>query len=139
MTRRQIQSNLKVRPELARLLKKARGAEPPLLTVIISPCLDVPRQWYAHCLDLDILTQGNSVPHALEMITEAIALCIADDLENGRDPLDRPPAPLEDWEELSGILAGSRYEHAEPFDTVVVLIPVSPGFSKPLDPRYRAV
>jgi hypothetical protein len=53
-------------------------------------------QWEAHVLDLDVVTYGNSLTHAVEMAIEAAHMVLADDLEDGRDPFERR-APDEDW------------------------------------------
>jgi predicted RNase H-like HicB family nuclease len=65
------------------------------LVVLIEPAGDLPGQWVGHCLDLDIVSAGMSPEHALEMVTEAVDECIADDLANGLDPWARRPAPPE--------------------------------------------
>ena len=46
--------------------------------VLLEPALDVPGQWTAHNLDLDIISQGNSPEHALAMIREATQLVVED-------------------------------------------------------------
>jgi predicted RNase H-like HicB family nuclease len=63
------------------------------LRVLIAPADDVPGQWVGHCLDLDIVSAGTSPEHALEMATEAVNECVADDVAHGRNPFDRSPAP----------------------------------------------
>jgi len=63
------------------------------------PAPDLPGQWIAHCLDFDVVTQGNSLAHAMTMAHEAITLTISDDLNEGRDPAERR-APQEFWTEL---------------------------------------
>lgn len=57
---------------------------------------DVPGQWVAHCLDFDVVTQGNSLAHAAEMIVEAVGIVAGEDLKRGRDPLLHQ-APEECW------------------------------------------
>lgn len=69
------------------------------LWFVIRPAKDVRGQWVAHCLDLDVVTQGNSLRHALEMAHEAAQSTILDDLNAGEDPLDRR-APREFWDEM---------------------------------------
>jgi hypothetical protein len=54
----------------------------------------------AHCLDLDVVTQGRNPKHAVQMIEEALAMTIGDDLRQGHDPFARPRAPAEYWDEL---------------------------------------
>lgn len=69
--------------------------------VLVKPAEDVPGQWVGHCLELDIVSVGTSLTHAIEMTAEAACECIADDLSNDRYPLDRRPAPAEFFSELS--------------------------------------
>ena len=69
------------------------------LWVMIEPAHDVPGQWVAHCLSLDVVTQGNSAKHAFQMVVEAVTMTLADDLCHDVDPLARR-APEEFWTEL---------------------------------------
>lgn len=66
-------------------------------------------QWEAHVLDLDVVTYGNSLAHAIEMAIDAAHMVLSDDLAEGRDPSERR-APDEDWKEMYGLqgLAGSN-------------------------------
>ena len=59
--------------------------------------------WLAHCLDLDVITYGKSLDHAMEMAREAITMVVDDDLVVGRDPLSRR-APKSCWVSLDRIL-----------------------------------
>jgi len=43
---------------------------------ILKPSKDLKNQWVAHCLDLDLVTQGNSISHAYNMMIEAINIII---------------------------------------------------------------
>jgi predicted RNase H-like HicB family nuclease len=70
------------------------------LWVLVKPSADVRGEWVAHCLDLDVVTQGRNPTHAVQMIGEALALAIEDDLRQGRDPFARSRAPAEYWDEL---------------------------------------
>lgn len=58
--------------------------------------------WGAHVLDLDVVTQGDTLDHAVAMAEEAAAMTLADDLARGLDPLRRR-APPADWEALHQI------------------------------------
>ncbi|HEY3356081.1 MAG TPA: hypothetical protein VGQ83_22705 [Polyangia bacterium] len=60
---------------------------------------DVPGEWTAHCLELDVVSQGTSVKHAVMMLFEACSMVLADDLGANRDPLERR-APDEFWADL---------------------------------------
>ena len=72
----------------------------------IFPAPDLPEQWIAYCLNLGVVSQGNDPMHAAEMVREACALVVADDLNSGFDPLDRNADPS-DWEAFYELL-----EHA---------------------------
>ncbi|HEY6056243.1 MAG TPA: hypothetical protein VIU86_20095 [Gaiellaceae bacterium] len=69
------------------------------LSLLVYPAPDVPGQWVGHCLELDILSAGNSLEHAILMTEEAVQLCIADDVAHGLDPFARRPAPEEYFEQ----------------------------------------
>jgi predicted RNase H-like HicB family nuclease len=66
----------------------------------IRPAEDAAGQWVGHCLDMDVVSQGNSPLEAIEMVMEATTMVAADDLLKGRNPLDRR-APREEWLELA--------------------------------------
>ena len=70
------------------------------------PAPDLPGQWIAHCLDFDVVTQGNSLPHVMNMVLEAVGMTICDDLDDGRDPSERR-APAEFWEDMYSGVASS--------------------------------
>lgn len=53
---------------------------------ILYPAPDLDGQWIAHCLQRDIITQGNSPSHALVMMAEAIDLIAGQNLIAGRAP-----------------------------------------------------
>ncbi len=74
---------------------------------------DISGQWLSHCLDLDIMSQGSSIEHALESLREAMLVCIADDDEHGLNPFDRGAAPDECWVPFWGVMK----EHI-PLDSV---------------------
>lgn len=57
--------------------------------LIASPSRDVAGQWVGHCLELDVVSQGNSLQHVLAMVGEACAMVAVHDLSNGKDPLAR--------------------------------------------------
>lgn len=76
--------------------------------VIVRRAEDVEGLWTAHCFELDVVTQGRSVGHALEMAAEACTMIVEDDLERGRDSLERR-APLEFWGDLREILRDAEF------------------------------
>lgn len=61
---------------------------------------EVEEQWIAHCLNIDVVTTGDSIGHAFEMAREAVMMAVEDDLQHDRDPLGRSPAPSECWQLL---------------------------------------
>lgn len=73
--------------------------------IVVRPSEQLEGQWVAHCLELDIVSQGNSIAHAFKMISEAVCMVIADDLEDNLDPRSRRPAPKEYWDELWSALS----------------------------------
>lgn len=77
--------------------------------VLITPAQDAPGQWLGHCLELDIVSVGTSLRHAIAMTVEAVCETVADDLANGRSPLDRTPAPAEFFSELSRVQSRGTY------------------------------
>lgn len=67
--------------------------------VVVRPAADVADQWVAHVLDFDVVTQGNSVEHALQMSVEATSMVVVGDLLEDEDPTLRR-APAECWQQL---------------------------------------
>jgi predicted RNase H-like HicB family nuclease len=71
---------------------------------------DVPGEWVGHCLDLDVVTQGTSLEHALSMLGEACFMTVCDDVQSGQDPLNRR-APQSCWD-----LMYNMVNHGRPVD-----------------------
>src|SRR5919197_6015084 len=69
------------------------------LHIVIRPADDVPGQWVAHCLEFDVVTQGDNLAHAWSMIQEALEIVVVGEIRNGLDPARRA-APQEFWDEL---------------------------------------
>ncbi len=67
-----------------------------VLTFVVKPSEEIPDRWVGHCLELDVVSEGSSYAHALEMALEAAGMVVKDDLQNGRDPFERR-APKEFW------------------------------------------
>jgi hypothetical protein len=79
------------------------------LAVLVTPAEDLRGVWVAHCLNLDLVTQGNSIPHAIEMVREAILEVVRDDLARGLDPLGgRTAAPPEAWALMDTVFRSAR-------------------------------
>ncbi len=72
--------------------------------VTVKPSTEARGEWVAHCLDVDVVTQGRSVVHAFEMAAEAVSMVLEDDLSRGVDPTSRR-APEEFWDGLYQLLA----------------------------------
>lgn len=73
------------------------------LTAVLKPSEDIPGRWVSHCLELDVVSEGTTVPEALGMLLEASVMTLTDDLSSGRKPLARR-APKEFWLELDRIV-----------------------------------
>lgn len=99
------------------------------LTVLVTPAESVKGEWIAHVLDLDLITQGKSIEHALSMAAEAVCLVVADDLEYGLDPLTREKAPSECWELASRVRQhGCALTEVDPGKVRVVVSPLQLHF-----------
>ncbi len=67
-------------------------------SVLIHAAEDVPGQWIAHCLNWDLISQGDSPSHAAKSMAEVIALAIDEDASEGLRAEDRGPAPATYWD-----------------------------------------
>ncbi len=63
--------------------------------------------WAAHCLEIDVVSQGRNPRHAIEMVAEAIVMTLKADLTTKQLP-SRRRAPDEFWDELWAILRNSE-------------------------------
>lgn len=64
------------------------------LPSVVTRTTDVPGAWVAECVPLGVVTQGDSLQNAIEMLVEAVDLVVEDDLSRGLDPLRaRKPLP----------------------------------------------
>jgi len=81
--------------------------------IIVEPAEDIPGVWVAHCLEFDVISQGENPHHAIDSVTEAVAMTVVDDLHNGLDPNERR-APAEYWDRLAQVLKhGSQVSLSE--------------------------
>jgi predicted RNase H-like HicB family nuclease len=71
--------------------------------IVVEPAEDIPGVWVGHCLDFDVISQGDSPHDAIDSVNEAIAMTVVDDLHHGLDPNERR-APAEFWDRLVHIL-----------------------------------
>ena len=71
-------------------------SEPHVLSYRFNVCAyaapDLPGQWIGHCLELDLVTQGNSAQHAIEMLEEALVLVLTESEPQGVPPFRKPEA-----------------------------------------------
>lgn len=80
------------------------------LSILCRPAEDVRNCWVAHCLDVDVVTQGNDPAHALAMVCEAAIIYFGYAIAHGRDPFERQ-APDEYWQAFDKAL-----EHGTPIE-----------------------
>lgn len=84
------------------------------LWVLFRPSTDVAGDWVAHCLDLDVVTQGRSLRHAVEMVLEAVVLTVEADVAAKLDPFRRGArTPQENRAELEHLLHGGSLDPLE--------------------------
>ena len=67
------------------------------LNVFLARAPDVEGQWVGHCLEVDVVSQGQTMKEAFEATREAVELVVLDDLASAREPTQRS-APREEWE-----------------------------------------
>lgn len=67
------------------------------LSVLVQRDAEDTHIWIAHCLDCDIITQGDDPADALTSLPEAVLIAIGDALKAGQDPFEFK-APPEDFE-----------------------------------------
>jgi hypothetical protein len=66
-----------------------------------------------HCLELDVVTQGDSAENAVQMLDDALNILAYKNMKDGRPPFELRSAPPEDWE---------LYRRAEPIGTHLLRI-----------------
>jgi len=64
------------------------------LRVVLYPAPDVSGQWIAHGLETDVVTQGDSVEHALAMMADALDTLARHQAGQRRPLLRLRPAPV---------------------------------------------
>ena len=73
--------------------------------VMIERSEDEDGSWLGHCLEFDIVSQGDSPQQAIDMIHEATAMALFDDLNDGVEPTSaRSKAPVEYWQSLFDLM-----------------------------------
>jgi hypothetical protein len=90
--------------------------------VVVEPAEDIPGVWVSHCLDFDVIAQGDSPQSSIDSVTEAVAMTVVDDLQNGLVPGHRR-APAEFWDRLAHVLKhGNRVTISEVIGTPKVVL-----------------
>jgi hypothetical protein len=59
------------------------------LRIDIHPAEDIPGEWIADVQPVDIISQGDSMVHAIEAAAEAVQMCLETDRKNGLNFWDR--------------------------------------------------
>jgi hypothetical protein len=65
-------------------LKPVAKSERFVLECLFTRCPDVPGAWLADCVPLNVVTQGDNLCHAIDMLCDAVKLSVEDDLAHGR-------------------------------------------------------
>lgn len=78
------------------------------LRALIYRADDAPHIWVAHCLELDVISQGATPGQASDAIREAVEMTLLDDLNAGLDPFGRRPAPAEIHEQWADLYRRGR-------------------------------
>ena len=77
--------------------------------ILAYPAEDVPGEWIAHCLDVDVVMQGPTVDAALQSAIDGALFVMKSDLSRGEDPFARR-APESDWSDLLRVTSeGERF------------------------------
>lgn len=87
-------------------------------SVLIRREVGLEGQWVSHCLNWDLVSQGDSPAHALRMIAEAVIATISGDVADALDPDDRPAAPTELWDSFRAVLQNGTRISAADVDTL---------------------
>jgi hypothetical protein len=66
--------------------------------VLVYPAPDIAGQWIAHCLELDMIAQGDSSEDARAVLDDQFRVLLEYNLEHGLVPIQVRPAPPEIWE-----------------------------------------
>lgn len=74
---------------------------------IFEPSQDLPGKWVAHCLDLDVVTYGNSIVDARRMVLEACKIVIEEDEKFSKDSSLRS-APNNHWIKLNNLRGNAQ-------------------------------
>lgn len=76
------------------------------LNAIVYPESDVSGQWLIHCLELDLMTVGNSPNNALDMLIDGIQTIADSNLQHGLPPLMFRGASVKNWNRIADGIVG---------------------------------
>jgi hypothetical protein len=82
------------------------------------PSDDVPGDWEAHCLEFDLVGQGENLREALELSVEAAAIHIRESLRAQCDPY-AARAPEEFWALRDNIISAGEKLSPEQFHEII--------------------
>lgn len=86
------------------------------VVVLVTRAEDLPGEWIAHCLTLDIVAQGDSIRTAVRAVAESLMAAVKWDVEEGIDPFEaRDCAPGEYWKRLGAY----QQRAAVPLDSTI--------------------
>lgn len=66
--------------------------------VYVVPAEDAPGQWVSHCLELDLVSQGDNPKHSVAMMMDAVTM-VLEGSQYEYPPFKSTPAPPECWRE----------------------------------------
>lgn len=76
------------------------------LWFLIERSEELPEYWEVHCLELDLISYGETPQQALMMGIEAAYMVLVSDLHAGLNPTQRR-APQEAWDKLYKLISGA--------------------------------
>jgi len=97
------------------------------VTVLVEASGEIVGEWVAHVLELDVVTQGRSVEHALAMAEEAAGIVLSE------SAAPRRRAPEAEWERAYALMReGDRLplaDHTAAIEALVAVVEVSVAMS----------
>jgi len=70
-----------------------------LFNVYAVPAPNVPGDWLAHCLELDLMSQGSDALQAIELLKQSIAMLVGE--AESLPPFEIRDPPAEAWQTFS--------------------------------------
>jgi hypothetical protein len=88
------------------------------LWFIVRPSDDIPGDWEAHCLEFDLVAQGQTLGEALELVVESCAIHVRESLRSSCDPY-ATRAPDECWSFRDSVISNGEKLSPEQFHSVL--------------------